>query len=63
MKATVRLCDLCPAEGFTTLADGTYTTTKGNTFDACEEHLEQCASFGFTIHKFELPGNVDPTEF
>ena len=56
MRAYIRCCDLCAADEEITPATGTYTTNEGKTFDACDEHLEECQGYGFTINPLEQRG-------
>jgi hypothetical protein len=59
MERFVCLCDLCAADGELVGAAGTYTTDEGKTFDACEDHLEECKGYGFATREFEHTGNVE----
>jgi hypothetical protein len=61
MTETLRVtfCDICHADDVRELAEGTYTTDEGKTFDACMTHLEECNGHGFTTHLFDNgTGNI-----
>lgn len=57
MKAPLLICDLCISDGDVVLATGQYTTDEGQTFPACDDHLEQCKGYGFTCCPFQRPGD------
>ncbi|MES2596410.1 MAG: hypothetical protein V4662_13780 [Verrucomicrobiota bacterium] len=58
MTTNAKICDLCAADHEVTVADGQYTTHEGNTFDACEAHLEEVEAHNFTTQTFKSPGDI-----